>query len=89
MIRRPEYRPPLTDPLAIRDVHAAGFEVEDFEDWLRLIAWSPMSGDGGNGGAVTERRKTASLVIPRSGVHGLIDALRHSAGPQPRQTRHS
>jgi hypothetical protein len=87
--RRRGHRPPLTDPQAVADAFATGFEIDDGEDWLRLTGWTERSGNGGDGGGLAERRKTVSLVLPRSAVYGLMEALSLSManGGQPR--RHS
>lgn len=87
--RRPEMLP-LTDPAHVPDAFASGFEVQDFEDWLRLIGWADyVEGGDGNGGARIERRKAAGIVIPRSSVPGLLEALLRSIGPRRDQQRHS
>lgn len=79
--------PPLTDPAHVPDVFASGFDVHDWEDWLRLICWADVVDVGDSGRP--ERRKAASIVIPRSSVYSLIEALRYSVGrfsPQGRQS---
>ncbi|MGE3150918.1 MAG: hypothetical protein AB7K04_17865 [Pseudorhodoplanes sp.] len=73
----------------VSDVFASGFDVHDWEDWLRLICWvetvEPQPGDG----ARHARKQTAAIVIPRSSLYELIRVLRHSAahyrdvGPRP------
>jgi hypothetical protein len=81
--RRRAHLPPLTDPDRVRDVFASGFDVHDEEDWLRLIGWAVHSHDGDDGSGNEERRKAMSLVVPRSAVRSLMEALRHSLPPRP------
>ncbi len=71
-------KPPLTDPAHVPDVFASGFDVQDWEDWLRLVCWADMI-EPADDGSRAERRKAAAIVIPRSSLYELIKALRHSA----------
>lgn len=77
--------PPLTmdDPPPIPDSFATDFEVEDFEDWLRIVCLV-KAGESGRDGQGT-RWRTASLILPRSSLHGLMTELRHSAGARNAQ----
>lgn len=71
--------PLLIDPVTLTDAFASGFEVQDFEDWLRLVCWADYTHSGGDG-VRGERRKSASIVIPRSAIFALMEALRDSVG---------
>jgi hypothetical protein len=80
--RRPNHRRSLADPHQLGDVFASGFEVHDFDDWLRLVAWTDTTDDHHTG-----RRKVASLAMPRTTVLMLMQALRESIG-EDRETEH-
>jgi hypothetical protein len=50
---------------------------------LRLVGWVDVAENSHTG-----RRKTASLVIPRSAISSLMQALRESSGDDPEARRH-
>jgi hypothetical protein len=81
--RRQDHRRALADPHQLGDVFATGFEVHDFDDWLRLIGWAEMTDN-----SHTSRRKVASLVMPRSTLLKLMQALRESVGDDREARRH-
>jgi hypothetical protein len=72
----------ILDP-KMPDTFASTFELEDFEDWVRITCWAPC--DQTSDGVHAKLIKSVSLVIPRSSVYHLIEALRFSIGhhPQP------
>jgi hypothetical protein len=75
--------PPLTDPAHVADAFATGFEVQDhWEEWLRLTGWAECV-DAGE----TVRRKSVSVVVPRSSVAALMRELRLTVAHQ-REARH-
>lgn len=63
----------------VPDLFASGFDVHDWEDWLRLNCWVETVEPGGGDGAQQLRRKAGALVIPRSSLYELIKVLRYSA----------
>jgi len=81
---------PTPEPAALpKDEFATSFDVHDWEDWFRLTCWVEVVEPNGDGGKAM-RRPAASLVIPRSSLHGLMSVLRHSAGHQREaKRRHS
>jgi hypothetical protein len=86
MPRRPrqsDHRRPLADPANVADSFASGFEVHDFDDWLRLVAWADITENSHTG-----RRKVASVVMPRSALQLLMQALRESGGDDREARRH-
>jgi hypothetical protein len=81
--KRSDHGRPLADPTNLEDRFASGFEVHDFDDWLRLVAWAETTDNSHTG-----RRKVASVVLPRSALATLIQALRGSGGDDREARRH-
>jgi hypothetical protein len=81
--KRHDQRRPLNDPANLADSFASGFEVHDFDDWLRLVAFVDLTEN-----AHTGRRKVASVVMPRSALNELLLRLRDSAGDDREAQRH-
>jgi hypothetical protein len=81
--RRTDHRRPLTDPANLPDSFASGFEVHDFDDWLRLVGWADVTDN-----SHTVRRKTASLVMPRTALRMLMQVLRGSIRDEEQATEH-
>lgn len=78
---RSNHRRTLFDPLHLSDGFASGVDVQDFEDWIRLVWWT-ATGDNAQG----PRRKIGCIVIPRSALPAIQQELRDSAG-NPREGR--
>lgn len=68
----------VDDPAPVPDKFVTSFEIEDFEDWLRLTCWTEHASNRTHGG---ELRKTASLIIPRTSLYELLQSIRISSGP--------
>ena len=64
----------------VPEAFASGFAVQEWEDWVRLVAWADDVEDVDGGAARAVRRVSASLVIPRSALPQLVEALRASMG---------
>jgi hypothetical protein len=73
--RRHDHKRPLADPHHVGDVFASGFDLQDFEDWVRVVSWVDIVDN-----AHVTRRKVASIVVPRSALHALMQELRGSIG---------
>lgn len=73
--RSNNHRRSLFDPLHQGDVFASGIDVQDFDDWLRLVWWTATAEY-----AQGPRRKVACIVIPRSALAAMLQELRGSAG---------
>lgn len=82
MSRRSRRPPPIDPARHVPDVFANGFDVHDWEDWLRLICWVDVIESDSDGGRAA-RREAAAIVMPRSAVYGLIEHLRFSAARHP------
>ncbi|UPJ65253.1 hypothetical protein [Bradyrhizobium sp. 191] len=71
MARRPDNRRPLLDPNGLSDDFASGCDVQDHEDWLRVVFWVDVPGNGHGA-----RCKVRSLVLPRSALPSVLQELR-------------
>lgn len=91
MPRRKQPHAPVIDPANIPDAFASGFDVQDWQDWVRVVGFAddvaPVDGNGGSLHAV--RRKSAAVIVPRSSLPELIDKLQESLGHRVREKRHS
>ncbi len=81
--RRNDHRRPVVDPHTIGDTFAAGMELQDFEDWVRLSWFVDLPGNGQGA-----RRKVASIVLPHSAVPAVTHELRGSHGHTRESRRH-
>ena len=81
--RRSDHRKPLLDPGSIGDDFASGVDVEDHEDWMRLVWWVDIPGNG-NGA----RCKVRSLIVPRSALPNILQEMRGGAGHGRETRRH-
>lgn len=81
--RRGNHRRPLADPHHIGDAFANGADLQDHEDWVRLVFWAEMADDSD-----ASRRKAASIVMPRSALDALMQELRGSFGGEREARRH-
>jgi hypothetical protein len=91
MAKRRQTPPIVESP--IRDEFASDFAVQQWEDWVRVIGWAEdveyAGSEPGDGGGREVRRKAASLIVPRSSLPALIEALQRSTGHEPPKPRHS
>ncbi|MEY9358973.1 hypothetical protein ABH994_001694 [Bradyrhizobium yuanmingense] len=83
MARRPDHRRPLLDPRGIGDDFASGCDVQDHEDWLRVVWWVDVPGNGHG-----TRCKVRSIVLPRAALHQVVLNLRDSVGYGRETRRH-
>jgi hypothetical protein len=81
--RRHDHRRPLVDPTDLADAFASGVDLQDFEDWVRLVFWVEVAENG-----QATRRKVAPVVVPRSLLLALTQELRGSIGPDREARRH-
>lgn len=81
--RRQDGRRLVLNPLHIGDDFAAGCDVQDYEDWLRLVWWVDVPGNGHG-----HRCKVRGIILPRSALHDVIQELRDSAGYGRELRRH-
>ncbi|MET4247538.1 hypothetical protein [Bradyrhizobium sp. LA6.7] len=81
--RRHEHRRPILDPHHVGDDFASGCDVQDYEDWLRLVWWVDVPGNGSGA-----RCKVRGIVLPRSSLHQVVLNLRDSVGYGRETRRH-
>lgn len=81
--RRHDHRRPILEPHHVGDDFASGCDVEDHEDWLRLVWWVDIPGN--SHGA---RAKVRSIVLPRSALPNVVQELRGGAGHGREARRH-
>jgi len=86
MIKR--HPAPLADPHNVADAFASGVDVQDYEDWVRLLGWAECQAIAGDGFAREDRRICARIVMPRSAVPELVRALRQSVATHREAQRH-
>lgn len=71
----------------VADIFASGFEVHDWEDWVRIVCLVDTVEP--SDGAHEQRAKVrASIVVPRSSIYDLLQALRQSVGHVRTPERH-
>jgi hypothetical protein len=80
--RRPDHRRPILEPHPIGDDFASGCDVQDHEDWLRLVWWVDIPGNG-NGA----RCKVRSIVLPRSALPNVLQEMRGGSLGHGREAR--
>jgi hypothetical protein len=81
--RRHDHRRPIIDPEQIADVFASGLDIQDYEDWMRLVWWVDVPGNGHG-----PRRKVASIALPKSLLPVVVQELRGGGGHGREGRRH-
>jgi hypothetical protein len=76
--RRHDHRRPFVEPHHIADDFASGCDVQDHEDWLRLVWWVDVPGN--SSGA---RCKVRSIVLPN-----VLQEMRGGTGHGREARRH-
>lgn len=76
-------RPTMVDPDNIGDAFASGLDVQEYEDWLRLVWWVDIPGN-----ARGLRRKVASITVAKALLPVVVQELRGAAGHGRDTRRH-